>query len=112
MLLLLARSIGVIGGGMVEEEMHGEWMVAAAGHAAAARTGGIGIIASLLLLRGRRHTLYAFVTLDPPLDPVAGLASPREPCRGGFTTRLFAFALPCAAPPSPPGARPVLSQTS
>jgi hypothetical protein len=44
------------------------WLVggaAAVGHTGSTK-GGIGIIASLLLLRGRRHTLYAFVTRPSP----------------------------------------------
>ena len=54
------------------------WLVggaAAVGHTGSTK-GGIGIIASLLLLRGRRHTLYAFVR-DPLLDPCG---RPCEPC--------------------------------
>ena len=72
MLLLLALSIGIVG--MVEKDMHGEWVVVQQQGIRAARTGGIGIIASLLLLRGRRHTLYAFVnwTLWPALRALSG----------------------------------------
>ena len=76
MLLLLALSIGIVG--MVEKDMHGEWVVVQQQQGIrAARIGGgigIGIIASLLLLRGRRHTLYAFVnwTLWPALRALSG----------------------------------------
>lgn len=104
MLLLLALSIGIVG--MVEKGMHGEWAVVQQQQQGirAALRGGIGIIASLLLLRGRRHTLYAFVTLDP----VAGLASP------GWVDSLDSLDSLWLMPrtTSPSGARPVLSQTS
>lgn len=55
------------------------WRVGgAAAEAAVGHTGniGIGIIASLCSLRGRRHSLYAFATRPSPWTLVAGLASP------------------------------------
>jgi len=105
MLLLWALSIGIVG--MVEKDMHGEWVVVQQqqGIRAARIDGGIGIgiIASLLLLRGRRHTLYAFVTTGP-------CGRPCEPCRGGWIHSLDSlWLMPRATSPS--GARPVLSQT-
>ena len=102
MLLLLALSIGIVG--MVEKDMHGEWVVVQQQQGIrAARTGGIGIIASLLLLRGRRHTLYAFVTTGP-------CGRPCEPCRGGFTRFALAYAArekPVWSMPSPITDKPI-----
>lgn len=98
MLLLLALSIGIVG--MVEKDMHGEWVVVQQQGIRAARTGGIGIIAPLLLLRGRRHTLYAFVT-RPSTGPCG---RPCEPCRGGLTRFALAHAAhdkPVWSTPSP-----------
>ena len=89
------------------------WRVGgAAAEAAAGHTGNIGMIASLCSLRGRRHSLYAFVTRDPHLDPGGWPCEwPCEPCLGvqlciirGFTT------LACAARPK--AACPVLSSAS
>lgn len=63
MLLLLALSIGIVG--MVGKDMHGEWAVVVQQQGIrAARTGGIGIIASLLLARGRRQTKGRRFTLS------------------------------------------------